>query len=99
MNSIEYAMQLLRMALIDPWWPAFARFMDWAAIGDPDVFYNTPQPNSARTIDDRDFNSAGHIRVSSMNQETVTGSQEIFTDWVTDISYSYMPGNIYHSDC
>lgn len=105
MDSFEFALLAMRNALSDIW-AGFARFMNWAAIGDPDKFYNTPQPDPTRLIYDPHYDwysgnvhhSDTHIGPFNQDDPPIKVGDEIFSNWITDTSYSYMPGNIYHHD-
>lgn len=113
MDSFEFALLAMRNTLSDMW-AGFARFMDWAAIGDPDKFYNTPQPDPTRLIYDPHYDwysgnvhhSDTHISNHRNDDFDFMKSNELsgisFADdqshWTVDPVYSFTPGNVFHHE-
>lgn len=83
MDSFEFALLAMRNAL-SGMWAGFARFMDWAAIGDPDKFYNSPQPDPTRLTNDPHYDwYSGNIHHENK---------------LTSLRYYWVPGNINNDD-
>lgn len=85
MDSFEFALLAMRNAL-SAMWVGFARFMDWVAIGDPDKFYNPPQPDPTRLIYDPEYDWY------SGNVHHVEKSMFMSPD------YRWVSGNLYSDD-